>query len=430
MSVPEMSNTSVRNDCEINDLENCLNNISLNSSNELTRILALPSEIKLCDSDPATDIHLYSYTSCTDDSNELVKNTRGSVFHDSTKIFSGFPYTPEYSVETFDSKKFDLANAKFYTSHEGTLVRFFFYEKWYMTTHRKLDAFRSRWGCKESFGELFVKGLIHNFIQKGDFYNAMGPECNEENILDIFKSKLDTSSQYIFLIGSTIENRIVSLPNANPIFHIGTYFPDKSFNLEHIIHLPKPTQLKFNNAEEIIAFVQATPYASSQGVIIFTGNQYTQQIKIINNQYKFLYDIRGNQPSIKFRYLQLRNDKEKVKTLYFMYPRVADTFDDYERTIYEIANKINTAYIRRFIKKTHIVVPKEEYKVMQQCHVWHVSDREHNRISLQKVTEIINQQEATVLNKMIRTHKLADKESINTRPRAHSKDINNINMDM
>ena len=147
----------------------------------------------------------------------------------------------------------------------------------------------------------------------------------------------------------------------------------------------------------------------------------------MNTDYLELFNARGNEPSIKFRYLQIRMDEKQTNMLYFLYPRFADTFDEYENTLYEIAQQINSNYIKRFIKKKYVTVPKEEYTVMKACHSWHLEDRERNRISLRKVIELLNEQTPTSLNHMIRHFKSISKTQAK-RPRAKS-DLDVVNPD-
>ena len=46
-------------------------------------------------------------------------------------------------------------------AHEGSLLRAFCVnDTWYITTHRKLDAFRSKWASRQSFGAQFVESLV------------------------------------------------------------------------------------------------------------------------------------------------------------------------------------------------------------------------------------------------------------------------------
>ena len=98
-------------------------------------------------------------------------------------------------------------------------------------------------------------------------------------------------------------------------------------------------------------------------------------------------------------------DKSLVNKLYYLYPKFADAFDDYENTLYECAKQINKNYIDRFIKKKYVTVPKEEFYVMKSCHDWHLQDREKNRISLRKVIDTMNEQSASNLNRIIRRYK-------------------------
>ncbi len=43
---------------------------------------------------------------------------------------------------------------------EGNIKQnFYFNDKWIITTHRKLDAFKSKWGSEKSFGDILKKLL-------------------------------------------------------------------------------------------------------------------------------------------------------------------------------------------------------------------------------------------------------------------------------
>ena len=122
----------------------------------------------------------------------------------------------------------------------------------------------------------------------------------------------------------------------------------------------------------------------------------------------------------------------KLNKLYFLYPKYGDSFDEYEDLLYDAAKKINFYYIRRFIKKKYITVPKDEYNIMKLCHEWHKENRVENRISLRKVIEILNaQQSSSSLNRIIRRAKNSQKQYINynqekqrfLRPRTHTSPV-------
>ena len=85
---------------------------------------------------------------------------------------------------------------------------------------------------------------------------------------------------------------------------------------------------------------------------------------------------------------------------------MADTFDEYENNIFDIGRNIYKSYVDRFIKKQYVTVPREEFTVIRECHSWHLDDRTNNRISLDKIINVLNQQSPTHLNHMIKRFNL------------------------
>ena len=127
--------------------------------------------------------------------------------------------------------------------------------------------------------------------------------------------------------------------------------------------------------------------------------------KIQSTDYINLETVRGNEPSLKFRYLQLRLEPEKVDALYELYPLHAHVFNEYEDTLFDIARHIHTAYVNRFIRREYVSLEREFFGVMRICHEWHKEDRQYNRVDLDKVIEVMNTRHDHVLNKMIRMFK-------------------------
>ena len=395
----------------------------------LTResIMALGNRVRLSDSDPDAGLDLYCYNRCTNDDCRLVRDCRGIIFNGTNIVLKGFPYTYEFADDNTQKLSELLGNDwssyKFYEAHEGALLRVFNWkEKWYVTTHRKMDAFRSKWSSKESFGQMFKKAV--EFLYTTDnshLKEILGSDT--EDVYTSFINNLNKSYQYMFLVRNNYENRIVCQPPTNPmIYHVGTFVDNgKVLNLSVDTGIPYPAKYEFRNITEISDFVRENKFDNIQGIIIFTPDNI--QYKLMNTEYKELFCARGNEPSVKYRYLQIRMDKKMSDMLYFLYPRYADTFDDYENTLYDAAKQINTNYIQRFIKKKYVTVPKEEYTVMNACHEWHLQDRVRNRISLRKVIEILNEQPPTNLNKIIRRMKNQTEETSpqkTFRPRARS----------
>jgi len=371
-------------------------------------------QIRLVDTDDVTKLELFSYINCEDKDDDIVKQCRGTVFHGDKIIMKGFPFTNEYN--DFDDieeikKVVDFSKHSFYDAHEGALIRMFFHvDKWFISTNRKLDAFRSKWASKESFGSFFKKALQYEFEfnQQLNEYTEYEPSTDSENVINIFQEKvLDKKKQYMFLLLNNNDNRIVcESPICPTLYHVGTFVDDK-LKMDENVFISHPIKHEFKNIDELFNYVSNVDYKKLQGIIVF--NEENTQFKVVNKDYQYLYKARGNEPSIKFRYLQVRLDKNSNESLRYLYPEFCKEFEKYENMIYSIAEDINKSYIERFIKKNYVTVPSEEFHVIKQCHSWHIENRVDNKINLNKVIEVLNTQPPTNINRMIKRKILEEK---------------------
>jgi hypothetical protein len=353
-------------------------------------------------------LNLYNYTYCDNDSSPETKECRGIVKDkDGAIVVSTFGYTDEYT--TADSEKFAarIGNIEEWSinySMEGTLIRVFWYgDEWYISTHKKLNAFKSRWSCRDTFGEIFRKGL----------YEMFGSEAQTDDVLAEFNSTLDKTRTHLFLLRNNHENRIVCqahfVRNHEAIMFVGYFDAEKKFVRNEGGHdgwlgrmiSPTPVETSLLTVDDILGFVDRLNYNEYQGIIFFNKHS-NDQFKLVNNKYHELYLLRDNNPNLRFRYLELRCDPEKVKQLYMLYPRSADMFDEYENVLYRVARMIYHFYVNRYIKNRYITLPREEYTIMKKCHDWYLMDRQNNRIFTNKIMEFIGQEPSLNLYKMIR----------------------------
>jgi len=407
------NNTASKNDQVMGTVET-----ENNSNSYITKkdIESLGIKVRLSDTDESTNLELYCYTSCTDEDSILLKKCRGVVFQKDKLIMNAFPYTYEFShvdtekIETYIKPIFN--NCLFFDSHEGTLLRLFYFEtKWFISTHRKLNAFKSKWASSESFGTTFKKALEKEVDRNIEFKNVLSSDTDtDKNILEKFTDFLDKDKQYMFLIEPCVENRIVCQINNDPfIYHVGT-FVNGVLDMNVDCKIKHPKQHYFNNIEEICNYVNNINYKELQGIICFTPDNF--QYKIINNTYLDFFKIRGNEPSLRFRYLNIRLDQEKTNKLYYLYPDSIPMFEEIENSIYNLAKYIYNSYVQRYIRKQFVTVPTEDFFVIRACHSWHEIDRINNRISLNKVIEELNKQTPTNINRMLR--RIKNEQNMNT----------------
>ena len=356
-------------------------------------INALSDYIEKTDED--SNLAIFSYKQCDNSSREEVKMCRGMVVDLATKIplFRSLGYATEYTEASWAALPLSpeaFGEMRFYASEEGTLLRLFFSKsagKWYLATHRKLDAFRSRWSSGKPFGEMFETAL---FRQTG-------------MMLADLTMRIDPAHVYLFLVRSSQENRVVCIGANEPtMFHVGTLRDGQHFDTEtEVAGIQRPVRLPFTRQEEVSQYAAAVNPATHQGVIGFSGDG--RHCKIVNSHYAMFSQVRGNEPSVAFRYLQVRTNPVYSKMMYDLYPEHVARFMQYETTILTIAKRIHNAYIARFIKKRQAVVTPEEYRIVRECHGWHISDRVHNRVTLAVVTECLSQAKfASTVNAIIR----------------------------
>lgn len=276
----------------------------------------------------------------------IIDNKTGKVVQEG----SFFPYEFTENEQNQCEEKMNGLNHKLEDmdvqySYEGTIIRIFYFKQWYISTHRKLDSGRSKWGSNNSFKFLFEEGLKES-------YNL--------SLKDLF-TQLNLRHQYTFMIMADENTRFVCTPNhPKKVYFVGSNDP-------HISHLkvdalPKPTST-FNSIDEIFDFVKGMSYPFNyQGLLLFhkNGSQY----RVISDEYSKLFKVRNNEQSIPYRYLQLKgqNDQENLENLKKLFPQHISTFESYEKYIDQLVDIIFIEYNKR---KQRSLLPNDLTTVQQ-----------------------------------------------------------------
>jgi len=408
--------------------------------------------IRIFDVDEEQGLELRHYISCSLNSSETIKQYRGNIYqkkkdaNNMTKveICRTFGFTPEFikdsdnlipyilkSMNLLSSPvpspaEVDISKCLSFLSKEGAVLRLYNFDvettdhdgnltvknHWNLSTHRRINAFKSKWGDPEakSYGDTFIDGL--EWEAKEGTLKGKFDYDKDNDIFSAFVNTLDKNKKYSFIVLNTKHNRLVCDPPSHPqIYFIGS-FKDGQMTIDNDTGIPLPPRTPaFNTLDQLFKYVeQDISWKTDQGVILYLPNQ--TQIKILNPIYASYFCIRGNERSIKFRYLQLRNEKHKVKKLISLYPEHVQDFREYEDILDKISREVHTAYVAKFIQQKHITVPPHKYRIMTKCHEWHRQEREKNKISLEKIQEIIDTQAAQTLNSLIKEYYKTENENI------------------
>lgn len=348
------------------------------------------------------DFGLECFCSDNPPNDDFERSIRGHIFDNNKLILKSIPYaisfTPEVENEILSLENYDITLMK-----EGSIIRVFFYKnKWFITTHRKLNAYKSKWG-KQSFGEIFEKNI------KNKFNKDLVEFCED----------LNKNFSYIFLIGTTEETRFVS-PQYDDVTLLLTMNKrgEKVIDENFTEHYTK--KMSFKNFGEIKDYVENNikyPFDESTGIFLSSKDLQGKSYKIFNSEYLRLYSLRNNLPSIMFAYLHnIFNEKNK-QDFRKLYAKYTSEFDNYDKELVNIAKDLQKKYFNRFVKKQEFTVSKHEHNILYHIHKIYLETRtpittEHVMQALQcdnvKITDI---------NKIIsmRKHmrKLAEKENEN-----------------
>lgn len=333
---------------------------------------------------------LECYCSDSPPFDKFEQKIRGHVFNGDRLILKSLPYGKNLKSGESESEIGDLKKYKITQMREGSIIRVFNFEnKWYITTHRKLDAFKSKWGNGESFGEIFKDNV----------------EIKTWMTFEEFLEGLDSNLSYFFICGTTEITRCVA-PASRKITLIKAV--DRSGNevfCENLKNWYEKTY-EFDSFEALTENVRDMKYPFDEGYGYYLTSE-EGNFKIYNDDYLYYFELRNNSPSIPFAYLHNVFEEQKNSDFRKMYPEHTETFDFYDKEIKEIAKDLQSKYVKRFVLKQNFVVPKYEHAILYAVHGIFIQKREPTTDST--VIEAMKKVPISNVNKIINDRKKAKK---------------------
>jgi hypothetical protein len=337
--------------------------------------------------------------------NEL--KCRGMVFKNdpltntNTLVASTFPYTEEFSISSIDiiDKTISEGEWSYYKSYEGTIIRIIHDEqdgktRRIISTHKKLDAYESFWGSENSYGSLFENEIMR-----------MNPSLEFfENFLD----SLDKKYHYTFLLLSNNQNKIVSSHN-NKILFVGCFDRETNEYVEDVniesVQFSRPDRINLTCAGDILEHVKNVDPYESQGIIAFRKDKF-ELFKVINDKYKELSMLRGNNSNLNYRYIQLRKiDNVEMLNNFTNLFSATHNFTEVENNIRELCVYIHHTYYNRHILKNFVFVNPVFHSILKKIHNWHLQDKKKNICTFNAVYKHISECDANTIFYMIKEWK-------------------------
>lgn len=376
-----------------------------------------------------------------------VQSIRGIIKTEDTTVCKSFGFIPEVvSTKEEDCKTFieplcKVEGTKYFNSIEGSILRLWqFNGDWYLSTHRKIDSFKSKWGHDHaSYGELFCNALLPIIKSKlhlswaddeDDSDTSVETSSDEEErhkssyppfIVSHKKlreqpycrytSQLNPESIYVFCLTTFKENRVVSQGDTTPhLYCVGVFDRSNQFSFKYYspeVLVPSPEEVTFesNELQTIQNYVSSIDIKKYQGVIVMTPTG--QSAKMVNPEYDRLLKLRGNVPNVIHRYVQLRWKPEELKEYKELYPEHQEKFNKWEEIYTHILHNIMRKYIERYVKHRTAILPPEQYEVLIQVHdefCKHLRLK-GERVTIDVINRILGSWEERAVNVLINKYK-------------------------
>jgi hypothetical protein len=361
---------------------------------------------------------------------------KGVVSYKDTCFFRGLPAPIEMTMSEAEQDTafptiFASPDYRVYESHEGTLIRVFSINgKWYVSTNRKLDASNSKWASKhETFGQYFtlaIRELIQDYDDDdcgdddGKTYKEKILRLNQKNkdfLKKVFDRNLSHENKYMFLLKPSQEERVVCRAEKVPtIYHVGTFdSEDKELDDELLVEgkpVHRPKRVFFNSLQCLRTAMDELDIYSLQGFLII-DRAVSKTYKILHDDYKKKFDLRGNVPSLRFRYLQLRRYslkedramQEDLADFVALYHFEADE-TDIENEIFELAVDLHGKYMNAYVhpdKKNNfqeLTETEQNFLTKTVHHAYLDSDRRINTTE-SRINDLLVLVEPHILNKLL-----------------------------
>jgi len=334
------------------------------------------------------------------------RNVRGVIIDVERNqiVAESFPFTKEYLPSNEKAKDIPLdVSCEVTKAFEGTILRVFrgrVTKKWYLSTHRKINGYRSRWSPGASFGQMFEE--IWDTNVPWEIYMTPG-NC------------------YVFLLSHGANRLVCHIPEPC-LHHVQTFEPQAgkmsatfSKLLKAHPNVRNQTILNVETTEDLIKEAESLDWRECSGLLV---TQYsTGEVREILDCWKLVPEgyhqrrgIRGNEPNFRFRYLQLREEKgtNQIRTLF---PEKKELFDKVEKYLKEVPGFLSELFTERYQDNKFVYLPRELHFVLEKTHKTY--DNELNLYdNLEKNMNLCN---ARQINAMIREMLQDRKDQLETK---------------
>ena len=338
---------------------------------------------KLTSNDITTDIGLYR-----------------SVIYSNEKIMS---FSPPKSLDegSFMSKyKPDECYAE--EIIEGTMINLFYDTEtsdWEISTKSTVNA------CNT----FFTNDKDYVDIKTNKTFRKMFLEVCEHIKFNYTNLNINYCYSFVF---QHPDNKIVIPINEYRLYLISAYSIDNNtYTITQVKEQDKLNLIKNTNVMTPSSY-EFTSYDDIEAIILCMNDTYKDtgimihhidgaRCKIRNPAYEFVKMLRGNQPKLKYRYIELRQ-KGHVSAYLKYFPEVINDFTQFKSEIHSFTEKLYKNYIECYIKKEKplLNIEDKQYRIcMYNLHVIYKDELKPKgkKITKQDVINYVNKLHPSIL---------------------------------
>jgi hypothetical protein len=346
-----------------------------------------------------TDYGLINYNkSKLDVDNVYTSGLFRSVIHNEDKILS---FSPPKSIEfELFKQQTNITNVDIEEYVEGTMINMFWNEtEWIISTKNKIGAktyyfTNNLQSPTQTFHDLFYD-FVNSYDDFFDYFNNLPKNYSYTFVLQHIKNRIVTpfiyNKLYLVSIYETNEFCVNRVPLTDELKN----------NLPQYLSYPLKYECKTWDDITILVNYLFNSYKSFFKVgLFFTDRTRNIRSKIRNIYYEEIKKLRGNQPKLKYTYLQLRLNKNIKKYLNY-YPEHKMMFDMYRDEITQFIKNLYVNYVKCYIKKENKLKKFDfEYrKFMYDLHQLYLNELKCNnkKINYYIVYNFFNKQHPSVI---------------------------------
>jgi hypothetical protein len=259
----------------------------------------------------------------------------------------------KYRNDLLDQFKLSFNNLYIEPCYEGTLIRVYYYgDSFRVATKKCIDAKDSKWNSDKSYNELFREAV----------------QNTEYNGFQFEKNKV-----YFFLLKHPENTRVFNY-NSPDLVLLDIFRVDGNSVLNVTERVNKND---ISSYQELVNYInhQTIDSMKYQGFIIFDSDNPTIKQRINFPLYNKISELYGNESSRYLRFLELREDMNKLKEYIQYFPEHKKLFLDYENAFIKFATDIHGLYMEVKVFKKEPIIQKNFRKLIYNLHGIYLKDR-------------------------------------------------------